>query len=566
MAEETILSQESNPKGNNSGLNLREDFFGYRGDQPAKTMGMVGTPSNINRYAVFRYHTAAGKSNKLYDIKGKDKITEEISRNPSAAKIIDWSAKKIQERDEIFGSAPYDWSDFLYCRYYGRIPNNYMITLRRFPLPVLDGLRMHSDSSAAKIQPPIAQALTWMGEETGNKLSDLLKFAAGLNWKEVEADVQKVFGNEQGNTADPLNGTAIGAVAQGVGAFFHPDTYSGAAQQNEQINALSHEPEGPYANQVYGPVNVISKTFARERGLHFEQEFKINFHYSLQSFGNVNPKIAMLDILGNLLSLGYNNAKFWGGAIRYFPGHPNLPFIGGKEAQDAFHRGDVGGYLDAIMSSKKGSGGLGEMKGLGGDLLSKLLSDPIGALKELVMGGAKVAMAKSSAENRPNIVVMKSLLTGEPIGEWHLVIGNPMNPVAMIGNLIVTDLEIEFGNILGADDFPTEMTATYTLKHAMPRDKGDIESMFNLGSGRLYYSYPEGRNWFDPVDEKDNPWSTGKNSVISNIQHEGSNDKSKNTSGTAEQFDSIANKGSRAIGTLGKYLPADTNFLTKNHL
>ena len=518
--------------------NLRPEFSGYTAEQPTKTQHMVGTPSNINKYAVFRYHTAGGQFNKLYDIKGETGITPIETRNPTAANIITWSDKNITEKNEIFGSTPYDWSDFLYCKYYGRIPNNYMITLRRFPIPVLDGLRLHSTGAEARIQPPIAQALTWMGDETGNKLSELLKFSAGLNWKEIVADVQKIFGNEQGKGADPLTGTALGSAAQTAGAFFNPDVYSGKAHQDTEIAALSHEPNGPYANQVYGPVNVIHKTMARDRGLHFEQEFKVNFHYSLKSLGNVNPKIAMLDILGNLLSLGYNNAKFWGGAIRYFPGHPNLPFIGGKKAQDAFHRGDVGGYLDAVMSSDKGSGGLGELVGKGGDLLSKLMSDPIGALKDLVMGGAKMAMGKKSAENRPNIVSMKSLLTGEPIGEWHMVIGNPMNPVAMIGNLIVTDLEIEFGNILGADDFPTELTATYTLKHAMPRDKGDIESMFNLGSGRLYYSHPGDKSWFEPDGTET---SSSKNSVVSEVQHKnggnkGSNSKDANTQQTTGEI------------------------------
>ena len=82
---------------------------------------------------------------------------------------------------------------------------------------------------------------------------------------------------------------------------------------------------------------------------------------------------------------------------------------------------------------------------------------------------------------------MRSLLTGSPIGEWHLVLGNPMNPIAMIGNLVVSDAELEFGDVLGADDFPTELKLNVKLRHGKPRDKGDIESMFNLGNGRLYY-------------------------------------------------------------------------------
>jgi hypothetical protein len=81
-----------------------------------------------------------------------------------------------------------------------------------------------------------------------------------------------------------------------------------------------------------------------------------------------------------------------------------------------------------------------------------------------------------------------SFLTGAPIGEWHLTIGNPCNPIAMIGNLICDDVAIEFGEALGPDDFPTSIKATFTLKHARARERGEIESIFNRGDGRLYQS------------------------------------------------------------------------------
>jgi hypothetical protein len=81
-----------------------------------------------------------------------------------------------------------------------------------------------------------------------------------------------------------------------------------------------------------------------------------------------------------------------------------------------------------------------------------------------------------------------SLKTGAPVGEWHLVVGNPMNPIAMIGNLVCDGVTIEFSEVLGPDDFPTEVIATFTLKHARDRERGEIESMFNRGDGRLYQS------------------------------------------------------------------------------
>jgi hypothetical protein len=58
----------------------------------------------------------------------------------------------------------------------------------------------------------------------------------------------------------------------------------------------------------------------------------------------------------------------------------------------------------------------------------------------------------------------------------------------MIGNLYCKNLTIEFGEILGPDDFPTEIIATIDLGMSRPRERGEIESMFNRGEGRLYQS------------------------------------------------------------------------------
>jgi len=450
------------------------DFFSYAYSDNLflKEMPGMGTKSLFNDYSVFRYSSAAGDYNALYD-KNNAKITPVESRNPSATQIITWSQENAAGFSP-FGSTPYAFADFLYCKYYCLIPNNYLVTLRRFPIPMLDNLRSPDKTNI----PPIAQAVTWIGEETGNRMGDIMKFTAGISWKEVEARVQEVTGNERGSDSGPGTGVPGFKIVQGIQGFLNPKEYSGQAQAESDYAAQAYGSEGPYANKVFGPVNSINKTMARDIGLKFEHEISLNFHYSLKSIGGINPKVAMLDILSNILTLTYNNAKFWGGAIRYFPQHPNNKFFGD---QQKFYSGDVGGYVDSVIK---------EFSGMGdkfSTMFEKLLQDPISALKELATGGAKFIMGKAAAKDRPQIMAMNSLLTGAPIGEWHLVVGNPMNPIAMIGNMICTDVDFEFGELLGADDFPNEMKVTIKLKHGKPRDKGDIESMFNMGNGRLYY-------------------------------------------------------------------------------
>jgi hypothetical protein len=61
-----------------------------------------------------------------------------------------------------------------------------------------------------------------------------------------------------------------------------------------------------------------------------------------------------------------------------------------------------------------------------------------------------------------------------------------MNPMIVCGNLAMMDSKIEFDGPLGYEGFPSKIKLTCTLKPGRPRDKGEIESMFNAGRGRSY--------------------------------------------------------------------------------
>lgn len=513
------LDKAFNFSGNNLDPSVQNGSLSYAfsDNLQADDAPFIGTKSIFNEYAIFRFETAGGDNTLLSDIKGQPSITPFYSRNPSASNIIQWSQEQNSGYSP-FGATPYSAADFLYCKYHAEIPNNYLVTLRRYPIPMLDNLKTQDGKNI----PPLAQAVTWFGTETGNSLKDIMKFSFGQNWKEIEASVQEVMGNERGFDDSPFGSLPGGDALKGSLAFLNPKEYSGLAQSQSDYAQKVYGSDGPYANKVYGPVNVISKTFARDRGLHFEGDISLNFHYSLKSIGNINPKAAMLDLISNILTLTYNNAKFWGGAIRYFPQYPRVRFFGD---QKAFYNGDIDTYLSSLS---KEFGGLADtfMK-----TFEKLLSDPLTALKELATGGGKMLLANKAAQNRPQILAMRSLLTGEPVGEWHLVIGNPMNPIAMIGNLICTDVDFEFSDELGNDDFPAEFKVNIKLKHGKPRDKGDIESMFNLGNGRMYYGI------------KDSVFSSAHNSIVDTSGQKGNkdsagltSDKSQNTTLTPAEM------------------------------
>jgi len=82
----------------------------------------------------------------------------------------------------------------------------------------------------------------------------------------------------------------------------------------------------------------------------------------------------------------------------------------------------------------------------------------------------------------------KAFISAEPTGDWHITVGNPFNPIVMMGNMYCDSTTMTLGSGLGYDDFPMEVKFEVGLKHGKPRDKGDIENMFNAGKGRIYAS------------------------------------------------------------------------------
>ena len=140
-----------------------------------------------------------------------------------------------------------------------------------------------------------------------------------------------------------------------------------------------------------------------------------------------------------------------------------------------------------------------------------------------------------------------------------MTIGNPLNPIAMIGNLIVTDSKIEFSDELGPDDFPLGFKASITLQHGMGRDKDSIESMFNKGSGRIYILPDEF------VSSADSETTVDKNS--------GANNPYKGTFKTDGEYGILRTTGSYNVKgyvselsiakegriNMGKYVPLSTS-------
>jgi hypothetical protein len=433
----------------------------------------------------------------LRDSAGKFRaISTDILSNPTAGRLIQWGAG-VSPATNV-GFQPYSQTDFMYCKHYGKIPNNRLITLRRYPFPIGDSLRLGKPGRNAI---PIAQAVTWFGGETANTLNSLGVFNWDIPWTSINAvdgvTGQTITGNEitlnellklvtaSGTGGDQIKSAITAAYVATVGTDAQMAEVSGydGKLQDFQKN-LYDQTSGPYWNRIYGPVNVITKSSRRERGVQAGWDtnvISLKFHYVFRSFSGMSPKIAALDIISNFMNLTYQDAQFLGQLARYFP-KTGVKF-------DPTTTEAIGNILTSWGTTGAGNNSA-EFGTLFANLIgaaklagSKIVSDPLGTgLKALQAGLMRPDMLGNAI---PDLISIKSALSDRPVGEWHIVVGNPMNPIFVMGDLLCTDVKMAWDDEIGPDDFPTGVTFSVTLKQGKPRDKTAIERMLNHGQTKL---------------------------------------------------------------------------------
>jgi hypothetical protein len=176
------------------------------------------------------------------------------------------------------------------------------------------------DLEVQQHMPDIGRLVTWIGTP-GNEMSNILKYSYGVQWEDLEADINEVDGEGD-------NKGTLASIFNMANSNYRKQVMQGVAGQNfagkEYIDKMvggGDKNDPPYSKEewkkmssdstkVYGPVDVIDKTKKRKRGLVFEQKFSLTFDYELRSYYGVNSKAAMMDLLANILATTYTHGTF----------------------------------------------------------------------------------------------------------------------------------------------------------------------------------------------------------------------------------------------------------------
>jgi len=398
----------------------------------------------------------------------------------------------------LMGTSIYDWSDFMYCKYLGRVSNNYLITLRRFGIPVADYVKPYGNpkaiagsgkSGSAKESTqtdnggiPLGCMVTWMGTP-GNEMSDILKYNFSQPFKETKTQFEDNQVQAQSQKKDSKGG--IGAMfgkafqkpaAQHVGNMVMPGVFNRRAAEDRGEHAAIY----PHydANRAYAGVDMIKSIYVRDAdaGLKFNQEFSLTFDYELRSYDGVNGKQAMLDLLGHIFTVCYTQGDFWHGTYRQNSGASSFEPLSSLECMK--HHDTFSEYVGAFEK---------DFSNLKKNVTNNISKDPIKFIKNmldnlggLLMGGDLETLPPAQKQG------VNSLISDSAIGQWHVTVGNPCAPIMSIGNLILDGCDVQHYGPLGIDDFPTGLKVVCKFKSGKPRDKRLIERMYNGGNDRIY--------------------------------------------------------------------------------
>lgn len=490
---------------------LADDRREYDGAGNEKQIGGIewgaGTlsPSLFNPYYGIQ-KVGATKNTPLLDTEIGSNFSKDFT-DCSISTLCKLSSNQASE----LGAARYKYSDFMYCKDLG-MPNNRMITLRRFSMPVGDMIFGPASTMGADTYttPGDIGHLVGYFDTEDNKLEDILQYSFFATWEERRGEIEQQASKED-NRVSPL-----GATLNTLSSQYRDAMNKGLAGGNSALDYVFGATQKWYdpgevlvnydKNKVYDPIDVVRRTHLYTGELMFNHEFTLTFNYTLRSYDNINPKSAMLDLIANATAVCYKRGHFWGGRQEILGAQPNIAGWAKANAITEQAWAKLGGVFQSLgeggettkaaianlanymQNTIKSVTGTDNAENMGvTDYVKKMYKMATNPNGTLVNAGLDYMKAKmQNWLGRPQMYLFNSILTGDNVGLWHVTIGNPRNPIAVMGNLIVTDAKIQHYGPLGQDDFPTGLKVIVTLKHARPRDSVSIQKMYTRGIMAIY--------------------------------------------------------------------------------
>ena len=477
------------------------------GDQPAsKTEGA----KNRSSISIFSRRNQAstftpwpGLSTKWGDL-SPDVNKEGIKPSPlHSDDLYDTSILNILKKLEGT-NAELRASHFAYLKNVGVFPNNRLMIARRFESGMKSGSNLFGKGS-----PAMAVMISWVKQE-----ENFIELTFGEEWTEAEADFQAIL-NEFGEdfTKGSKLGNKLGTDSDQGGLGIVP--LPGFSETLQRFVWSKMGIFNPGAEQYIpqGEPNLI-KTAKRRKllpasepgsGLRCSFSIKMECEWEQKFISGLDPTIAWLDIINEILRFGTSVSKTFGlssGVQDKVMGYVNNPE---KLIQDI-----VKNITEAVTKMRESFQNIvDEFKGTLGPNEEKEPTDEEKKAAEANAEEKKNSVQKAfdtMFENletagealirnilgkyKERILGVFSSLTGNPSGPWHISIGNPMRPIFSSGDMLAGDITLTLGPTLAYNDLPSSIKASFTMTPARPLGLQEIFARFNSGHLRAVVPYP----------------------------------------------------------------------------
>lgn len=368
-------------------------------------------------------------------------------------------------------------ADFAYLKDLGVFPNNRLMIARRFAGPAADDIFGIKST-------PLAVLITWNPTDF-----DFFTINFGEEWIEANASFTEVL-NNIGKDLTSMDGLGTKAASL-LGSVPLPGWTEGLQQQIlEKLEIIKPTEEGL---QVGNP-NIVKEAKRRKTigydtagsGLKCTLNIKMICEYEQKFISGIDPTIAYMDILSNIVQFGtsarvdYGLTPKFAKRIKGWVSNPSLlvsDFIDGVQKAANTAKEAV---VQALSSALESASDVAEKEITPEELAQKAFDAGTKLLDKIFVDVRKSisASVKKYEEEIKGIVNALSLSNSTP---WHISIGNPLRPIFSSGDMYTMDVALTLGPTLAFNDLPSSIKVDFTLTPARSWGLQDIMSKFNSG-------------------------------------------------------------------------------------
>jgi hypothetical protein len=379
-------------------------------------------------------------------------------------------------------------ADFAYLKDLGVYPINRLWILRRFPDNCVVPNNLLIWGNAVE---PISTVVGWIKDKEDQEFLSVSfheVWVSQNNW--IDKVIGEILNKEFGLAGDKI----MSVPGWGQGILFG------------MLKAMGFTSDFNAFNVATGDPNLLRTGTMRDinnQGLVSKMEVRLETCYEQKYINGVDPGMAMMDIITNLLKMGTSDQKFVLDAsskviVDFLNQINNKPDLG---AWATFLVNLVGSFLEGVKNfisdMTQNGGGAGQQIEGTSETTEKPAPGTIpnpeakytqstSILGNLAKNLGNTLLAGTVYKYRWPLKGTIGLMTGISTTPWHLTVGNPYSPIINIGNIIVNDVSVKLSNDLGFNDMPARIDVNVQIDFGRPLGKQEIEKMFNNGYKRIY--------------------------------------------------------------------------------